>query len=128
MLGDQTLGGSAQRTMEPSSSYLPFRYELGNFGLQTIPSALGQHKFVFFGLSFLEAFNRATPQWQVGELDATKRQDSIVDVQSYWESLPNQLQEIGKELASSRYFLELVWEDDEEGTSCTEQTWSRAAI
>ncbi|MGO9060087.1 MAG: hypothetical protein ACLQU2_22305 [Candidatus Binataceae bacterium] len=123
MLGEQTLGGSAQRMMEPSSSSLAFRYELGNFGLQTIPSASGKHEFVF-GVSLLEAFNRATPQRQVGELDAT---NWFVNVQSNWEVLPNQLQEIGKELASSRYILELVWEDDEDGAPCTEETWSRAA-
>jgi hypothetical protein len=125
MLGEQTLGApSAQLMIPASSSSNPLRYELGNFGRQTLPSASEEHDFVF-GVALLESLNRAISQQHVGELEIVKHENSSVNGGMIWETLPDQIQEIAEEIARSRYILDLESTDDE--IVCNEETWSRAA-
>jgi hypothetical protein len=127
MLGAQTLDPSTQREIPPPRPRLPARYELGNFELQPIPRASEERQGYTFGLPEVGSSDRANLQRQLRDVAATEGLSPSINGEALWKNLPDELQEIAKEITSSRYILDLEAEDEVAAKPYSEATWRRAA-
>lgn len=127
MLGAQTLDPSTQREIQPPRLAHLVRCELGNLELQRYPHAPAELMGYASGPRRLGSSDPANTHRPLVDFAAAPA-SAIVNGEELWKGLPDKLQEIAKEIAYSRYILDLAAEAEPAVRPYAEATWSRAAI